>query len=132
MPELRELLAAPACAGVLAEEWSCADCRLRFDVTDGIPNLRLSAGRRAETGRRFEVGSSAGASPHTQVRRPACAGLSELAGGGGAVIDGVHNATAGTPLRLRRVAAGLSGFRVIPFDPVLRDRKNEPARREAW
>src|SRR5262249_25600216 len=26
----------------------------------------------------------------------------------------------------------LSGYRLIPFDPVLRDRKNEPARREAW
>jgi hypothetical protein len=28
--------------------------------------------------------------------------------------------------------ARLSGFRVIPFDPVLRDRHNDPARREAW
>src|SRR5206468_12475149 len=25
-----------------------------------------------------------------------------------------------------------SGFRIVPFDPVLRDRHNEPARREAW
>ena len=36
------------------------------------------------------------------------------------------------PLRLRRAVSRLSGFRVVPFDPVLRDRRNEPARREAW
>ena len=36
------------------------------------------------------------------------------------------------PLRLRRAVARLSGYRWIPFDPVLRDRKCEPARREAW
>ena len=45
---------------------------------------------------------------------------------------GVYNAFARIPLRLRRVMARLSGFRVIPFDPVLRDRRHEPARREAW
>jgi hypothetical protein len=28
--------------------------------------------------------------------------------------------------------ARLSGYRWIPFDPVLADRSNEPARREAW
>src|SRR6266568_3052276 len=53
MPQFRELLACPACAGTLADDWSCADCRLRFDVTDGIPNLRLSADSRTETVRRF-------------------------------------------------------------------------------
>ena len=36
------------------------------------------------------------------------------------------------PLRLRRVVARWSGFRLIPFDPVLRDRSHEPARRAAW
>jgi SAM-dependent methyltransferase len=36
------------------------------------------------------------------------------------------------PLRLRRFVARLSGFRVIPFDPVLRDRSNEPERCKAW
>src|SRR6202521_3454258 len=36
------------------------------------------------------------------------------------------------PLRLRRLVARLSGFRLIPSAPLLRDRKNEPARREAW
>jgi hypothetical protein len=47
-------------------------------------------------------------------------------------VLGVYNAFARVPLRFRRLAARLSGFRFIPFDPVLRDRKNEPARREAW
>ena len=37
-----------------------------------------------------------------------------------------------TTLRLRRIVARWSSFRWIPFDPVLRDRENEPARREAW
>ena len=33
---------------------------------------------------------------------------------------------------LRRLVARMSGYRLIPFDPALSDRKNEPARREAW
>ena len=33
---------------------------------------------------------------------------------------------------LRRMIARWSNYRWIPFDPVLRSRKNEPARREAW
>jgi hypothetical protein len=36
------------------------------------------------------------------------------------------------PLRLRRLVARASGFRLVPFDPVLRDRRNDPERREAW
>jgi hypothetical protein len=36
------------------------------------------------------------------------------------------------PLRLRRGIARLTGLRWVPFDPVLRDREAEPARREAW
>ena len=45
---------------------------------------------------------------------------------------GVYNAFARLPARLRRVVARLSGFRIVPFDPVLRGRNHEPARREAW
>jgi len=44
----------------------------------------------------------------------------------------VYNAFARIPAKLRRVAARLSGFRLVPFDPVLRDRANDPARRDAW
>ncbi len=44
----------------------------------------------------------------------------------------LHHTPKRVPLRLRRVVARMSGFRFIPFDPVLRDRSSEPARREAW
>jgi hypothetical protein len=55
-----------------------------------------------------------------------------LARPGGTIVLGLYNAIARIPLRLRRLVARLSDFRFIPFDPVLRDRRNEPARREAW
>ena len=48
------------------------------------------------------------------------------------LVVGVYNAFARLPSRLRRVVARLSGYRVVPFDPVLRERQAEPARREAW
>ena len=48
------------------------------------------------------------------------------------IVLGLYNALARIPLRLRRVIARLTRFRLIPFDPVLRDRWNEPGRREAW
>ena len=44
----------------------------------------------------------------------------------------MYNAFARAPLRLRRLVARLSGFRLIPFDPVLRDRAGEPERQAAW
>ena len=58
--------------------------------------------------------------------------LVQLARPGGVIVLGVYNALARIPLRLRRLIARLSGFRVVLFDPVLRDRRDEPARREAW
>src|SRR6185312_1854748 len=51
---------------------------------------------------------------------------------GGLIVLGLYNAYARFPLRLRRALARLTGYRWIPFDPVLDDRKAEPARREAW
>ncbi len=33
---------------------------------------------------------------------------------------------------MRRGLARLTGLRFVPLDPVLRDRRAEPARREAW
>ena len=36
------------------------------------------------------------------------------------------------PSRARKIVARLSGYRVVPFDPVLRDRGQDAARREAW
>jgi SAM-dependent methyltransferase len=75
---------------------------------------------------------SSGVVHHTPNPRASFARLVQLARPGGTIVLGVYNAFARIPLRLRRVVARLSGFRVIPFDAVLRDRKNETARREAW
>jgi hypothetical protein len=58
--------------------------------------------------------------------------LARLARPGGTIVVGLYNKFARIPLRLRRAVARVTGFRVIPFDPVLRDRRNEPARRDAW
>ncbi len=64
--------------------------------------------------------------------RDSFARIAQLARPGGAIVLGVYNAFARIPLRFRRAIARLSGFRVIPFDPVLRERQHESARREAW
>jgi SAM-dependent methyltransferase len=236
MDEFRALLACPACAGALSEEWQCGICRTHYGAPDGIPNLRLPTDRRTERvrrfyevapfpgyppgdslsglrarasrsafaqlleraiapdarivdagcgtgqmclylarGRRIVVGAdltrgalrlgadaarrfgitrarfvetdlrrpglrtgafdvvySSGAVHHTPDPRAAFAALSRLAKPGGIIVLGLYNAVARVPLRLRRAVARLSRFRVIPFDPVLRDRRREAARAEAW
>jgi SAM-dependent methyltransferase len=80
----------------------------------------------------FDVVYSSGVVHHTPDPRASFARLAELARPGGFVVVGVYNAIARIPTRLRRVAARCSGYRVIPFDPVLRDRRHDAARREAW
>ena len=87
------------------------------------PALRESA---------FDVVYSSGVLHHTSDPRASFARIARLARRGGMIVVGLYNAFARVPLRLRRAVARLSGFRWIPFDPVLRDRNNEPARREAW
>ena len=47
-------------------------------------------------------------------------------------LVGVYNAFARLPMRARRTVAKLSRFRLIPCDPVLRERALDPDRREAW
>src|SRR5437762_1063223 len=98
--------------------------RVQFVETDlGRPGLRAGS---------FDVVYSAGVLHHTPNPRASFARLAQLARPGGTVVLGVYNAFARVPLRLRRLVARLSGFRLIPFDPVLRDRRDEPERREAW
>jgi SAM-dependent methyltransferase len=80
----------------------------------------------------FDVVYSSGVLHHTPDPRTSFARLVRLARPGGIVVLGVYNAFARLPLRFRRAVARLSAFRVIPFDPVLHDRRGEPARREAW
>lgn len=96
----------------------------RFVETDlRAPGLRREA---------FDVVICSGVLHHTPDPRASFAPVAALARPGGVLVIGVYNAYARLPLRLRRMVARLSGFRWIPWDPVLRDRRTEPARREAW
>jgi SAM-dependent methyltransferase len=98
--------------------------RVQFVETDARrPGLRAGS---------FDVVYSSGVLHHTPDPRAAFARLVPLARPGGIVVLGLYNAFARVPLRLRRLVARLSGFRWIPFDPVLRDRAHEPERRAAW
>jgi len=234
--DVRELVACPACGGGLTDAWSCTACARRFDVADGVPDLRMPSDGVTETVRRFyerapfpgypsgeslqslrgraernpfvrlldrampgdarivDVGCgtgqlclclasadrlvvgadltraslalgaaaarrfgldrvqfvetdlhrpglargafdlvySSGVVHHTADPRASFGKLVELARPGGIVILGVYNAIARVPTRLRRVVARASGYRVVPFDPILRDRTSDPGRREAW
>ena len=80
----------------------------------------------------FDVVYSSGVLHHTPNPRAAFASIAQLARPGGMIVLGVYNAIARIPLRLRRLVARVSRYQLIPFDPVLRDRNNEPARHEAW
>ena len=80
----------------------------------------------------FDVVYSSGVLHHAANPRAAFACIAHLVRPGGVIVLGVYNAIARIPLRLRRLVARMSRYRLIPFDPVLRDRNNEPARREAW
>ncbi len=98
--------------------------RVTFVETDlRLPGLRAGA---------FDVVYCSGVVHHTPDPRASFARLAALARPGGTIVLGVYNAFARVPSRLRRVAARMSGFRLVPFDPVLRERDGEPARREAW
>jgi ubiquinone/menaquinone biosynthesis C-methylase UbiE len=86
-------------------------------------------GLRAEA---FDVVYSAGVLHHTADPRAAFGRVVRLARPGGILIVGVYNAFARIPLRVRRAVARLTNGRIVAFDPVLRDRRDEPLRREAW
>ena len=87
------------------------------------PGLRAGA---------FDVIYASGVLHHTPSPRASFARIAELARPGAMVVVGLYNAFARIPLRLRRLVARASGYRWIPFDPVLRERNGEPARRQAW
>ena len=91
-------------------------------------DLRRPGLRRAA----FDVVYSSGVLHHTPDPRAAFASIAALAKPGGMIVLGLYNSYARVPLRLRRVVAKASRYRWIPFDPVLRDRRTEPERREAW
>lgn len=80
----------------------------------------------------FDVVICSGVLHHTPDPRASFRPVAALARPGGVLVIGLYNAYARMPLRLRRFFARLTGFRFVPGDPVLRDRRAEPARREAW
>jgi SAM-dependent methyltransferase len=122
---------------VVGADISRAALRLGQDAARrfGITSVRFvetdlnHSGLRPES---FDVVYSAGVVHHTAEPAAAFASISRLARPGGIVIVGVYNTFARLPLRFRRGIARLTGFRVIPFDPILRERQAEPARRAAW
>jgi SAM-dependent methyltransferase len=80
----------------------------------------------------FDVVVCSGVLHHTPDPRGAFQSVVGLVRPGGIVVVGLYNAVARLPLRLRRLVARATGYRWIPFDPVLRERGAEPARCEAW
>ena len=80
----------------------------------------------------FDVVYCSGVLHHTADPRASFAQIVPLARPGGLIVLGLYNAMARIPLKARRVVARMTGFRWIPFDPVLRERASEPARRDAW
>jgi SAM-dependent methyltransferase len=98
--------------------------RVRFVETD-LRHAGLKEGM-------FDVVYSSGVLHHTPDPRASFARLATLARPGGMIVLGVYNAFARVPSQLRRVVGRLSGFRIVPFDPVLRERGGERERREAW
>jgi 2-polyprenyl-3-methyl-5-hydroxy-6-metoxy-1,4-benzoquinol methylase len=115
-------LASLKLAAAAADRFGVANAR--FVESDlNRPGLRAGA---------FDVVVSLGVLHHTPDPAAAFARIVPLARPGGMIVLGLYNSTARLPLRLRRLVAKATGYRWIPFDPVLRDRASEPERREAW
>jgi SAM-dependent methyltransferase len=98
--------------------------RVRFVECD-LTSLPLREGA-------FDVVYSSGVLHHTPDPRASFRAIAKAVRPGGMIVIGLYNLYARIPLRLRRVVARLTNYRWIPFDPVLRERNAEPARRNAW
>jgi SAM-dependent methyltransferase len=122
---------------VVAADLSRASLRLgaaaaaRFGLTR-VQFVETDLHRSALRPGAFDVVYTSGVLHHTPDPRAAFAAVARLARPGGIVIAGVYNAVARVPVRLRRAVARAARLRVVPFDPVLRERRDEPARRDAW
>jgi len=101
-------------------------------AVDGVQFVEADLHRPALKRGVFDVVYSSGVLHHTANPRAAFGAVAQLARPGGIVVVGVYNTFARLPLRIRRKVARMTRFRVVPFDPVLRDRRQEPARRDAW
>ena len=80
----------------------------------------------------FDLVYCSGVLHHTPDPRAAFASVAAAVRPGGAIVIGLYNRIARLPLRLRRGFYHVTGRRWVPFDPVLRERRNEPARARAW
>src|SRR4051812_28396740 len=80
----------------------------------------------------FDVVYCSGVLHHTPDPRASFRAIARAVRPGGTIVIGLYNFYARIPLKLRRIVARLTNYRWIPFDPVLRERDAEPARREAW
>jgi SAM-dependent methyltransferase len=122
---------------VIGADLSRASLRLaveaarRFEV-DQVQFIETDLHHPALRAGAFDVVYSSGVLHHTPDPGAAFERIVRLARPGGIIVLGLYNTFARIPLRARRMVARLSGYRFIPCDPVLRDRENEPARREAW
>jgi len=105
-----------------AQRWGVD--KVRFVECD-LTNLPLREGA-------FDYAFSVGVLHHTPDPRGAFRAIAGAVRPGGTIVIGLYNLYARIPLRLRRIVARLTNYRWIPFDPVLRERQAEPARREAW
>jgi 2-polyprenyl-3-methyl-5-hydroxy-6-metoxy-1,4-benzoquinol methylase len=107
------------------------DAAARYGVRNVVfveTDLRTPGLRR----RAFDVVICSGVLHHTPDPRASFAKVVELVRPGGVVVIGLYNRYARLPLALRRSLARLTGFRFVPGDPILDERRNEPSRREAW
>ena len=80
----------------------------------------------------FDVVYCSGVLHHTPDPRASFSAVAKLLKPGGVIVLGLYHAIGRFPHRVRRSVARLSGFKVIPWDPVLHARGNEPERRRAW
>jgi SAM-dependent methyltransferase len=101
-------------------------------VTDKVTFVEADLTRLPLRDGAFDLVYCSGVLHHTADPRAAFGHIVGAAKPGGLIVVGLYNRYARLPLRLRRAVARMTGFRWIPFDPVLRDRTAEPARREAW
>jgi SAM-dependent methyltransferase len=102
----------------------------RYRVEDSVRFIESDLRAPGLRERAFDVVIASGVLHHTPDPRASFGAVTRLLKPGGFVVIGLYNSFARLPLRLRRAVHRLTGK--APFDPVLRDRKAEPARREAW
>jgi len=108
-----------------------ADAARRFGVA-GVQFVETDLHRPGLREGAFDLVYTSGVLHHTPDPRQSFKEILPLLRPGGMIVVGLYNAFARIPLKLRRIVGRLSGYRWIPFDPVLRDRKSDPACREAW